>query len=252
MANNQYLTAFEVISKVFLINDGDSLDSRNEGVYQEWIWDALRQIGSNNTQLVTQVLEVTDNSFDKPCDMWYPYDLNLLSCDGKGYVDFEFSQNGWMCSNQKDYDYPFFYLDFIGKSSSKIVVSEGRDCFNISTNADWVSHVELKYYRFNLDADGNLLIPEQHFEAVQAYLEYMSARRQRNTDRTSIPMSEIQFLQMNWRNELTAAKGRNAMPNNLEAESIARRWVSMLPNFKTKKRKQGYGGSLRGSNILRY
>ena len=44
------------------------------------------------------------------------------------------------------------------------------------------------------------------------------------------------MYEQRWDHRLGQAKGRRKIPNQVNMESIARLWVTMIPNFKDKKK----------------
>ena len=74
---SRYLSLDEMIASINLTIDSD--DSRDDGIYAEWIYDAMQEIGASNLDVRSKTVPVVNFSFEKPCDLCYPLELNLLN-----------------------------------------------------------------------------------------------------------------------------------------------------------------------------
>lgn len=213
----------ELINSVFLRLD--TVDTRDEYVFEEWAWDAIREIGPSRVDVKTEKIPLEGLCFDKPCDYLYGLTMNLIDCTGGVYY-FQFTENG---INESD-------INPCGGKGGAIRVSEGKETFNISSNVKTVgvSHMELSYYSYPLSPDGSLMIEEKMKEPVIAFIEFMYIKRERRRKmgKRDVPLAEIQYLEDVWRRKLRAIRGDIKMPDPIAARTIFRKWASAIPDFK--------------------
>ena len=107
---------------------------------------------------------------------------------------------------------------------------------SLSSNGEEISQVEIRYYALPVDDEGLPFVRERIKEAVISYCEYLWMKRERNRRRKEIPMSEVDWFKNTWEINKRTAKGRNKMVNSVEAESILRRWVTTIPQWKSMNR----------------
>lgn len=236
MADNN-ISIDEMVSSVFI--SLDITDTRDELVFREWCYDALRELGMGNVDIHTECLAVEGLCVDKPCDFASEYEINLL--DNSGNVHYYQSSQTSIRESQvdkrnhtttthsntlNDYGYP------------SIILSETDSAFHLSSNAETagITKMELSYYRLPIDENGDPLIREIQKLAVMAYIEYKYIKRERNRRREDIPMSEVVEYKNSWLSEMMKVKGRMKMPSPMQAETIMRKWVTLVPNFRDKVR----------------
>lgn len=217
------ITVEEVITQALLLFPEQ--DSRDEMVFTEWAWQALRDIGPSKVDTFEVCLEVCDLQFEKPCGFIADIDINLLD-ENKNILDFEHTMSPTLSSDK--YDTHF--------RSKEIKLSEGKDYYNLSdTDASRsVKYLNMIYYGYPLDENDNMLIEENMEEAIIRYIEWMWTRRERRRDRDNIPMSEERSMFQDWINTKKKVKAQIKMPSPAEADTIFRKWVSAIPNFQNK------------------
>lgn len=244
--NRQFYTVEQVVSSCYLYLDSE--DSRDELVFREWIYDALREIGPPQTGPKKVCLEVKDFCIEKPQDLAALQDMNLLD-SSNGIFFFEFRGNGILNSELRqntDGSISADRLSTLGGTYS-IVVSEQERTYELSSNATGVFKAELLYYPLPINEDGDMIIPEDHKLACISYVEWNYLKRERNRSRRRgnlVPQSEVSEAYSRWINKQIQVKGRNKMPNTVEFGTIARKWVSMIPKF-TDKRMRSTGNTFR-------
>jgi hypothetical protein len=232
MANNN-ISIEEMVSSAFISLDVN--DTRDELVFREWCYDALREIGTGNVDIHTVCLPVEDLCVSKPCDFASEYEINILDSAGNVHY-YQSSQTGIRESqtNRNNGSGSVSTENHNEYGISTIVLSETDDSFNLSSNAlrAGISSMELTYYRLPIDEDGNPLIREIYKLAVMAYIEYKYIKRERNRKRKEIPMSEVDWYKNAWMSEMIKVKGRVKMPSPVQADTIMRKWVTLVPNFR--------------------
>lgn len=238
------ITLEEVVSSAFIALDVE--DSRDELIFREWAWDALREIGPSRVDRKTVCIPVKGLCAMKPHDYLYGLDMNLLDCSGNIYY-YQMAESGVLESEQQN--------DNVGGSSlsqnidvggSSIKVAEQKEIFAFSSNANdaGIVNIELSYYSYPMDAEGEPLIEEKMKEAVITYIEYryLKRERRRRVGTRDIPLNEIVDAREEWRRQRMAIKGDIKMPDPLAADTIFRRWVSGIPNFKRRARNRRNSG----------
>jgi hypothetical protein len=212
-------TAEEIVAEIF--SRLDNADTRDEAVFYNWIYSAIRELGSSSLDIKSECVEPVGCCVTKPCDFGGLVELVLT--DSHGSVPFVFSNT----SAKTDRG------DYYSNNNAVIYVSEEDTKFNLSSNATNVKNVEIRYYGLPIDSEGLPFVREILREAVIAFCEYQWMKRERNRRRKEIPMSEVDWYKGNWEVAKRTAKGRNKMISPVQAETILRKWVTMIPKYKT-------------------
>lgn len=208
----------EVVAEIF--SRLELSDTRDEAVFYNWIFSALRELGSSSLDITSECIKPVDLCIPKPCN--YGGLVQLILSDDKGSVPFVFTNTGAK-TDRGDY---YQNIDRV------IYVSEEDNRFVLSSNAKGVENVEIRYYALPVDDEGLPFVRENLKEAVIAFCEFLWIKRQRNRRRKEIPMSEVDWFKNQWEISKRTAKGRNKMINPVEAESILRKWVSTIGQYK--------------------
>ena len=233
--NTQMITMDEIISESFVRLDIE--DTRDELVFRNWIYRALRWIGPSSFSIKTKCIDICDLSIKKPCDYWYGIDMNLMD-EFNGIYYYQYAESGFLQSEGNAGG--LTSEDSISGSSRAIQVGEDNYCFNLSNTASGtgVCKAELKYFAMDKDDKGDPLIMEDIVEAIHAYLNWMYLERGRNRTRGTrkFPHSEVESARIRWQNYKGMVQGNIKMPSPQAAEVMLRKWVTLLPNFKNKAR----------------
>lgn len=244
MVNNQLISFDEIIAEAF--ERVGTEDSRDELIFRNWIYRALRWIGPNMVNIKTECLEVCDLSIKKPCDYWSAIDMNLL--DDQGHVFYyQYTENGFLESEQRNpHSHSGIGAGLYVRKNRSIKVGEDSYCFNLSSIAKElsISKAEIKYYALDLDNNGDPMVQEGNVEAVYAYIEFMYLKRMRNKTRGTrqVPQSEVKDAEDRYMRYKAMVNGSMRMPSPLAAEVMTRKWVSRIPNFKNKTRNSRISG----------
>ena len=202
-------------------------DSRDELFLRNLIYRAIKYIGEAPTDIKTECIEVCDLSIKKPCDFISGKDMNLLNESGE-VCYYQFSPNGFLHSEESR----------TRNGYRNIKVGEDDHCFHLSSlaNEARVTTAELQYYAFMTDDNGDPLIREVYFEAVQSYILWNYLTRERNINRgtSKFPHSEVQDAKMAFHREVGRVKGEKNLPSPQQAEVMLRKWVTGIPNFQNK------------------
>ena len=236
----QFCTVEEVVAAAFL--RFDTQDSRDEIVFTEWAYDALREIGPGPEDIEIKCVSVDDLCFEKPCNLMQLIDLQLVGAQGEIFY-YQFSQNRILDSELSNTRATPEVNNSSRIGTRYIVVSEQDKSFILSSNASAVAKAEMSYFTFPVDEEGNMKIRENLKLPIIAYIEYQFYTRERHKLRRKgnfVTMNEIQFYKDNWIGKLRQAKGRQKMPNAVSAETIARKWNTLIPNWKDSKRNSNF------------
>jgi hypothetical protein len=229
------ITLEQIVSSAFIALDVD--DSRDELVFKEWAWDALREIGPSRVDKKTKCIPITNLCAMKPHDYLYGLDMNILDDSGQIYY-YQMAESGILESEQE-------FKGVIGDSSitvsstgASIKVSEQKEAFVFSSNAlkSGVTKMEITYYGYPVDEYGEPLVEEKMKEAVITYIEYryLKRERRRRVGTRDLPLAEVADARDEWKRQRMAIRGDIKMPDPLSADAIFRRWVTGIPNFKKK------------------
>lgn len=232
------ITLSEVIASVFTRLDIE--DSRDELVFQDWAWDAIREIGPTRVDRKTTCLDVTDLCIQKPHDFLYAIDLNLLDETG-GIHYYQFAESGFSNSEQQfNRARDFLSTSVNTHGSSSIKVAEQKHHFELSSNASKspISQAELNYYHYPIDEDGDILVEEKLKEAIIAFIEYMYIKRERRrkVGTRDIPLAEVQDSRIEWKKKRAEVRGDIKMPDPNSFATLAAKWVTGIANYKRKAR----------------
>lgn len=239
--NLQFCTVEEVVAAAYLRLDIE--DSRDEIVFTEWSYDALREIGPGPEDINVKCVAVEDLCFSKPVDMMGLIDLQLIGTGNRPYF-YQFSQNRILGSEIQGTN-TTVSTSTNGGGESSIIVSEQDRTFVLSSNAGSITKAELSYFTFPVTEEGDMKIRENLKLSIIAYIEWQYYKRERNRTRrltktAVVPMNEIDFYKTSWIQEMRKSKGRSKMPNAVSAELIGRKWNSLIPNWKDSKRNSGF------------
>lgn len=229
------VTVKQLIASVFLRLELD--DSRDEVVFNEWIWDALREIGPSRLDKKRACMDMHDLCFNLPHDYSSAIDLNLLDSSGAIY-SYHYSETGFLESEVNNRSDSRGQNASLSGGYNRLTIVENKRSFSLSSNANdlGITSAELVYYALPMDGDGNILIEEIMQEAVMAFIEYMYIKRERNKDRNKIPMSEVDWHWDKWTKKRQEMRGYKKDPGPLGMDPIARRWITSIPNFRNKRR----------------
>lgn len=229
------ITLEEIVSSAFMALDVD--DSRDELVFKEWAWDALREIGPSRVDRKTKCIPIVNLCAMKPKDYLYGLDMNILDDSNQIYY-FQMAESGFLESEQES------ALSFSGipstaaSSGASIKVAEQKEAFVFSSNAlsAGVTKMDLSYYAYPVDEYGEPLVEEKMKEAIISFIEYryLKRERRRRVGTRDLPLAEIADARDEWKRQRMAIRGDIKMPDPLSADTIFRRWVSGIPNFKRK------------------
>jgi len=238
----------EVVDAAYLQLDIE--DTRDKSIFREFVYDALREIGPSSKDRKEVCLPVENLCFEKPCQAGYLIDLNLMDDNNNVYY-YQMRQNGKLSSEIRKNQNNQTAINTDSRGTPYVVVHEEDTRFTISSNGSMITKANMSFMSLPVFDDGTIKVREDQKLACVAYIEYIYLKRERNRTRrmgNAVPMSEVQMAHDRWIGKMQQAKGRGKMPNTEASRQIARNWVTMIANFKDRKKNSrwGYWGSYYG------
>ncbi len=231
------ITLEQIVSSAFIALDVD--DSRDELIFKEWAWDALREIGPSRVDRKTKCIPITNLCAMKPHDYLYGLDMNILDDSGSIYY-YQMAESGFLESEQSFKGFSDNSMNTNSSTGASIKVAEQKEAFVFSSNAisSGVTKMEISYYGYPIDDCGEPLVEEKMKEAIITYIEYryLKRERRRRVGTRDLPLAEVADARDEWRRQRMAIRGDIKMPDPLSADAMLRRWVSGIPNFKRRAR----------------
>lgn len=199
-------------------------NDRDELIFRNWIYRAVRELGSNRLTVKKVYIPVEDLSIQKPCDYMSLVDLDLYD-----HTDALVKYN---MHSAKQHDANDNY------QTNLIKVSESDYCFDLSSLATDVCKAEMSYCALGIDDNGELILRENEVPALLAYIEYNYYKRARNSGRNGreYPHSEVQAALNRWEGLRDYTKAAAKIPTSVEAERIGRLWNTRVVNHQRKRR----------------
>ena len=101
-----------------------------------------------------------------------------------------------------------------------------------------IQYLRTPMYALPKDELGDPLISEDIVEAILAFLNWMYLERERNKSRGTrkFPFSEVEAARIRFLQFKGMVQGNIKMPSPLAAEVMIRKWVTLIPDFKNKRR----------------
>lgn len=210
MANNSYFTVDEVVANALTVIP--SATQKDKNIFKQWVFLAERQIGSSDVSIkIEPDIVVTNLRVGKPSDCIKPKSLFLFDSDGREVI-YRHHGLGKQISDRNENE----------SINRDIILTETNDAFYLSSNGSNVVSANLRYYGFPTDENGDLKIPEIHIMAIIAFINYMMSMR---TNESRLITKDFYAI---WKSEMVSARARTNMPSELEAQYIARRFVSLI------------------------
>jgi hypothetical protein len=213
--NYRLLPIEEVLAEIRF--DSDNEDGRDNLVFRQWVFRALRNIGyAKNQRKMSELIPVEDFGFPAPCDMAEPLQVNLLDAVGCSLL-FNYAGGG----------------EFTGMPGCQITLNEQEESgtFALSSNAGEIAFAEIDYWAMPVDSSGMPLTPEIFLEAVLAFVEWRWTKRQKKRKPKEISNADVATAKADWIVLAQQAHGRSKLPPQMEAERLSRGNISRIPNM---------------------
>jgi hypothetical protein len=180
-------------------------------IARQWAYNALREIGPSKYHIKVEEIEPEDLAIKKPCDFVYGLDISFFRGDNEVLADYEPGR----ARIHKDVRLGEQYLQF----------TEDVNYYYISDSSEYpgITKVWLRYYATPVDKNGDPMFDDDFLPAIEAFIKFKMAYRNSSQD---WPMHrEV------WKMELRRAKAKAKMPDELQMNKIATRWMSMIDKF---------------------
>lgn len=218
-----FVPASRVIATAMSVLEG--ADSMDKAYFKEWLYLGMLDIGITNDWFDQCTLYPDNYTLKKPDGFQSAIDLALYDANNN---EFEYvlrgmgtrihaSDNGLINNNE--------YFPSLG---APIDLSEDPYYFHIGSNGASISYATLKFWKYPIDENGDILVPEQDLLPLVFFIRYMWYLRK--DDKQGIAMANQKWIAS--RNEARAA---HKTPSILEGTEIARSWVTLIPKMRFKK-----------------
>lgn len=204
----------------------ENSDSMDRAFFKDWVYLGLKEIGPSTHWYGEATLYPVDGLLEKPKDMHSAIDLALYDASGK---ELKYTYRGLgtrIHESDREILNTGIYAPVLG---APIDLSEDVYYFHLgsSQGAQQVAYANLKYWKFPVDENGDLLVPDEDQMALVQFLRYMWYMRK--DDKQGISMSHPVWIRA--RNE---ARGAHKIPTQLQGTQIARSFSSMIQKMRFK------------------
>jgi hypothetical protein len=206
-----FITIDEALNSVLTLDRNHTREDRL--IYKFWIWRAVRDIGCPKATLKTVVLDLENNSVKKPEDHLHTKDLALIGFDG---LDYTYKYKGYNAR---------IHPKTPVNDPISLEVYEDPYCFHLNSEATNIDKINLSYWAYPTDENGDPLIPDHYLYPVMRFCSLMKAERDGDS------LGKIQIFMQEWKIQAAKARGKNNMPNIPEARDIMKGWMSMIPKM---------------------
>ena len=204
----------------------DGADAIDRNIFKQWVYLGLRQIGPSNAWVKDATLYVEDFMFRKPDDCYKLIDVALFT-DQNQELSYAYRGQGTRIHSNRR-------LQTLSNSTNPITnvidLSEDPYYLHVGTTQDQlgsiVSYAKIKYLQLPIDEDGNPKIPENHVFAIAMFIVWRWTAKDKSNWHVSTQAKQ------DWIEQRNIAKSLNRLPSQLEGTEIARKWMTMIPNFK--------------------
>lgn len=203
----------------------ESADTIDRAYFKEWAYEGLKQLGPSTSWYAEAVLYPTELAMRKPEDMYEVIDIALYDSSG---AELKFAFRG-LGTRVHGSDNSLLNNDtYAPVLGAPIDLSEDGYYFHIGSNGSSVAYAKVKYWRYPVDEQGQLLIPEDDVFCLALFCRYCFYMRK--DDKTGMAMAKNSWIAA--RNEQRSA---HKLPSMLEGTEIARSWNSMIKKIRFKK-----------------
>ncbi len=219
--NLMYVSLDEIVA-IAQMNLGMS-DPDHSPIMRHWGYEAQRHIGLCNANEKKEVKNITDLSFDMPCDMAIPLEIKLGSECECASTPNQCGSCSWLIYKQER------FCPDEHSHGNTISMSGGK--FHLSSDAGYAK-ATIRYLALPLDDNLLPLIPEYNTRAVTCYIEYKYLKQQRRRKRREIPLSEVEMEYKRWLILKRDAIANKNATSPLEFEELTKSWLRLIPEYK--------------------
>lgn len=197
-------------------------DASDWSIARQWGMTALSQLGVAEDEIAVCSITAKNLILKKPKDMRQYIEMALYDVNGC-WIPHIFRAG-------KKRIYPDSRIDTSTDEIPRIVsvdVSEDKNAFYLGTNGTDVSYATVRYYSYPLDDNGFPMIREDEKFAIMCYIRWAKSAK-KNENQSEIANNWTQWA---WQCDRAMAHKKASGMSNDKAKTIARAWVSLLPNF---------------------
>lgn len=223
MTTSSFVPIEQVIATAASVMEG--ADTVDRAYFKEWIYIGLTELGPNTAWYDEAIVYPIDLDIRKPENIYSVIDIALYDVNMKE-LNYALRGKG---SRIHLSDNSLINSAMYGPSlGAPIDLSEDSYYFHLGTNGAAVASAKIKYWRYPVDDNGDLLIPEQDVLPLTIFCKYMYYMRKDD----KVGMGQFHNLWIAARNE---ARGAHKIPSELEGTELARSWNSMIQKMRFKK-----------------
>jgi hypothetical protein len=220
-------SAFAPVDRVIALamSTLEGADTIDRAYFKEWVYEGMKQLGPSMAWYNEAILYPTELAFRKPTDMYSLIDVALFdSAD----TELRFSYRG-LGSRIHESDNSLLNSDtYAPTMGAPIDLSEDGYYLHLGSNGGLVAYAKVKYWKFPVDENNELIVPEDDVFCLALFCRYCFYMRK--DDKMGAAQGKNSWLAS--RNERIGARN---MPTILEGTEIARTWNSMIKKIRFKK-----------------
>lgn len=217
----RFATLDEVTAGAVLVCPGANDHDRVK--FRYWVYEALKHIGPTGHWVKNCKLTPKNRSFKKPDDLASTVSVALYD-SSNSELQFEYFHEG---AGRVHADRQ--YTHQIGSQQTtyfRPTLSEDAYYFHLDSNSNDVAYMMLRYYAMPIDANKQLLVPEDSMLACQMFCRFMWSLAKGDNQ------SEIELSRDTWFRERDRVYGNNKMPSVFQAHQFAKKYLSLLNQYK--------------------
>lgn len=203
----------------------EEADSIDRAYMKDWVYEGLKQIGPNIAWYAEATIYPTELQLEKPKDLYSAIDIALYDSNGS---ELRYVLRGKGRRTHVSDNSIIDRGEYAPDVGAPIDLSEDAYYFNLGSNGTGVAYAVLKYWKFPVDSNGDLLIPEEDSMALVLFCKYLYYMRKDD----KVGIGQFKNMWIAARNEARAAHNT---PSMLEGTEIARSWNSMIQKMRFKK-----------------
>ena len=203
----------------------EAADTMDRVIFRQWAYLALRQIGPSKAWVKDATLYPEDYVLRKPDDCYKLIDVALFT-EANQELDYAFRGQGTRIHNNRRL---LNVVNTTNPITQVIDLSEDAIYLHLGTSvtqaSSLVAYAKISYLQLPVDENGQPMIPESQVMAIAMFIVWRWTAKQREN------VSESALAKQDWIEHRNMAKSLNRLPSQLEGTEIARKWMTMLPNF---------------------
>ena len=217
MIQGPFISLNEVVANSATLTQDTNPKHRN--LLRQWTYIGERQLGFSGLHEKAEQVTTDNLTVQKPTDYAIGIDLAIFDTNN---VEYAYNFKGFGKRIHNESSFVFSSVGGISSKVSEIGISEDPYFFYLDSTGDAITHVNIKYYSYPIDDDGDMMIPEHHLFALMNFNYWMWERRNKQNQ------SLIASAKADWIMEMKKAKAKNKIPSMLEGRDIVRMHNSMI------------------------